>query len=153
MKRKKQNDSKLYIYEGLPEDTIIDLSQPGVIHYMYPTGRKVPEHMMNPHIGGWKNPKSEAKSRRQSKLKLALRPYKAQFKRSPTWVKIMAIICITYIMIPIDLFDILFPWMAYSDDIFIAGILLKLLHKYGGLPEEDRTTPIELIKSILGKDK
>ena len=87
------------------------------------------------------------------KLKLALRPYKAQFKRSPTWVKIVAIICITYIMIPIDLFDILFPWIAYSDDLFIAGILLKLLHKYGGLPEEDKTTPIELIKSILGKDK
>lgn len=26
--------------EDLPEDTIIDLSQPGVVHYIYPTGRK-----------------------------------------------------------------------------------------------------------------
>lgn len=38
--------------EELPEDTIVDLSQPGVIHYIYPTGRKIPKHMMNPNIGG-----------------------------------------------------------------------------------------------------
>jgi uncharacterized membrane protein YkvA (DUF1232 family) len=63
----------------------------------------------------------------------------------------VAIGCIIYIIIPIDLFDILFPWMAYSDDIFIAGILLKLLHKYGSLPNEDLTKPIDLIKKILGK--
>ena len=37
----------------LPEDTIIDLSQPGIIHYIYPTGRKVPDHMMDPNIGGF----------------------------------------------------------------------------------------------------
>lgn len=37
----------------LPEDTIIDLSQPGVIHYIYPTGRPVPKSMMNPNIGGF----------------------------------------------------------------------------------------------------
>lgn len=43
--------------EDLPEDTIIDLSQPGVIHYIYPTGKSVSESMMNPHIGGWLNPK------------------------------------------------------------------------------------------------
>jgi uncharacterized membrane protein YkvA (DUF1232 family) len=63
----------------------------------------------------------------------------------------VAVVCVTYILIPIDLFDILFPWMAYSDDIFIAGILLKLLHKYGGLPDEDQTTSLDLIKRILGK--
>jgi len=40
-------------------DVILDTTIPGVIHYIYPTGRKVPENMMNPHIGGWKNPKSE----------------------------------------------------------------------------------------------
>lgn len=85
------------------------------------------------------------------KIKEALAPYRAQFHRSPIWVRAVAIVCITYIVIPIDLFDILFPWMAYSDDIFIAGILLKLLHKYGSLPDEDPTTPIQLIKTILGK--
>jgi uncharacterized membrane protein YkvA (DUF1232 family) len=63
----------------------------------------------------------------------------------------VAVACVGYILVPIDLFDILFPWMAYSDDVFIAGILLKLLHKYGSLPDEDPTTPIELIKQILGK--
>jgi len=65
----------------------------------------------------------------------------------------VAAACVGYILVPIDLFDILFPWMAYSDDIFIAGILLKLLHKYGGLPEEDPTKPIDLIRTILKKDK
>jgi uncharacterized membrane protein YkvA (DUF1232 family) len=63
----------------------------------------------------------------------------------------VAVACVIYISIPIDLFDIMFPWMAYSDDIFIAGILLKLLHKYGGLPDEDPTKPIDLIRRILGK--
>lgn len=85
------------------------------------------------------------------KIKEALAPYKAQFRRSPIWVRAVAIVCITYIVIPIDLFDILFPWMAWSDDIFIAGILLKLLHKYGSLPNEEQITPIELIKKIVGK--
>lgn len=85
------------------------------------------------------------------KLRTILAPYIEQFKRSPLWVRAVAIICVTYIAIPIDPFDILFPWMAFSDDIFIAGILLKLLHKYGSLPDEDKTSPVELIKKILGK--
>ena len=38
--------------EDLPEDTIIDLSQPGIVHRIYPTGRPVPESMMDPNIGG-----------------------------------------------------------------------------------------------------
>lgn len=37
----------------LPEDTIIDLSQPGIIHRIYPTGRPVPDSMMDPNIGGY----------------------------------------------------------------------------------------------------
>lgn len=45
---------KYKIEESLPEDAIIDLSQPGVIHYIYPTGREVPKSMMNPNIGGKK---------------------------------------------------------------------------------------------------
>jgi len=43
----------------LPEDTIIDLSQPGIIHYIYPTGRKVPDNMMNPNIGGFRGKEKE----------------------------------------------------------------------------------------------
>lgn len=86
-----------------------------------------------------------------SKLRNVLRPYKEQFKRSPLWVRIVAILCIAYLLMPIDPFDVLFPWMAFSDDLFIAGILLKLLHKYGGLPDEDRTKPVDLIKDIFQK--
>ena len=36
---------------NIPEDAIIDLSQPGVIHYVYPTGRK-PGLMDITKIGG-----------------------------------------------------------------------------------------------------
>jgi hypothetical protein len=54
-----------------------------------------------------------------------------------------------YLSVPIDPFDILFPWMAFSDDLFIAGILLKILHKHGGLPEEDKTSPIDLLRDIF----
>ena len=38
--------------EDLPKDTIIDLSQPGIIHYIHPSGRSVPINMMDPSIGG-----------------------------------------------------------------------------------------------------
>ncbi len=86
-----------------------------------------------------------------SRLREVFKPYKEQFDRSPIWVRMVAMVCVTYIIIPIDLFDILFPWMAYSDDLFIAGMLLKLLHKYGSLPDEDRITPVELLKKILNK--
>jgi uncharacterized membrane protein YkvA (DUF1232 family) len=86
-----------------------------------------------------------------SRLREVFKPYKEQFNRSPIWVRMIALVCVTYIIIPIDLFDILFPWMAYSDDLFIAGMLLKLLHKYGSLPDEDRITPVELLKKILNK--
>jgi uncharacterized membrane protein YkvA (DUF1232 family) len=57
-----------------------------------------------------------------------------------------------YLSVPIDPFDILFPWMAFTDDIFIAGLLLKMLHKHGGMPDEDKTTPIELLKSVFNRD-
>jgi uncharacterized membrane protein YkvA (DUF1232 family) len=58
-----------------------------------------------------------------------------------------------YLSVPIDPFDILFPWMAFADDLFIAGILLKILHKYGGLPEEVLTSPIELLKDVFNRTK
>jgi len=54
-------------------------------------------------------------------------------------------------MMPIDPFDVLFPWLAYSDDLFIAGLLLKLLHKYGSLPDEVPVKPVDLIKDIFTK--
>ena len=34
-------------------EVILDTSIPGVIHYTYPNGKDIPEHMMNPNIGGW----------------------------------------------------------------------------------------------------
>ena len=61
--------------------------------------------------------------------------------------------CVIYLSVPIDPFDILFPWAAFSDDLFIAGILLKMLHKYGGLPQEESITPVELLKTLFGRDK
>jgi uncharacterized membrane protein YkvA (DUF1232 family) len=76
------------------------------------------------------------------------RPYIAQYKRSPLWVKIVSSLIIAYIAFPIHLWDILFPWMAFSEDIFLAGVLLKLLHKYGSLPEEDKTTPRDILNQI-----
>lgn len=91
------------------------------------------------------------KSKSRTPFRQIIRPYRDQFDRSPIWVKIVAAACVGYILVPIDPFDILFPWMAYSDDIFLASILLKLLHKYGSLPDEDPITPKELIKQILGK--
>lgn len=35
------------------DDVILDTSQPGILHYIYPNGKKVSEYMMNPNIGGW----------------------------------------------------------------------------------------------------
>jgi uncharacterized membrane protein YkvA (DUF1232 family) len=81
-------------------------------------------------------------------LKDVAKPYIAQYKRSPLWVKVVSMMIIAYIAFPIHLWDILFPWMAFSEDIFLAGVLLKLLHKYGSLPEEDKTTPRDIIKRI-----
>ena len=45
--------------EDLPKDTIIDLSQPGVIHIVYPDGLKIPEHMMDPNVGHSFRPKED----------------------------------------------------------------------------------------------
>jgi uncharacterized membrane protein YkvA (DUF1232 family) len=88
-----------------------------------------------------------------NKLKILLKPYRAQFDRSPRHIKVMSILCVVWLASPIDLFDILFPWAAFTDDIFIAGVLLKMLYKHGGLPEDKVITPIELLKNLLGKDK
>lgn len=85
----------------------------------------------------------------KQRLNTLFRPYKAQFDRCPVRIKVVAILCVMYLSVPIDLFDILFPWMAFADDLFLAGILLKILHKYGGLEEEVLTSPIELLRDIF----
>ena len=82
-------------------------------------------------------------------LNQVFKPYKAQFDRCPLHIKIIAVLCVMYLSVPIDPFDILFPWAAFTDDLFIAGILIKILHKHGGLLEEDRTTPIDLLRDIF----
>jgi uncharacterized membrane protein YkvA (DUF1232 family) len=84
-----------------------------------------------------------------TRIKDGTRQYIAQFKRAPWWVKVIATLCLTYLVIPIDPFDILFPWMAFSDDLFIAGLLLKLLHKYGSVPGDEKLTPVQLLMKIL----
>jgi len=88
-----------------------------------------------------------------NKLKILLKPYRAQFDRSQRHIKVLSILCVVWLASPIDPFDILFPWAAFTDDIFIAGLLLKMLYKHGGLPEDKIITPIELLKSLFGKDK
>ena len=77
------------------------------------------------------------------------KPYIAQYRRSPLWVRIVSFAIVIYIATPIDPFDVLFPWMAFSEDLFLAGVLLKLLHKYGSLPEEDKTTPRDIMDQII----
>jgi uncharacterized membrane protein YkvA (DUF1232 family) len=86
-------------------------------------------------------------------IKDIAKPYIAQYKRSPLWVKVVSFLIISYIAFPIHIWDILFPWMAFSEDIFLAGVLLKLLHKYGSLPSEDKTTPSDIIKQIVKERK
>jgi uncharacterized membrane protein YkvA (DUF1232 family) len=85
----------------------------------------------------------------RQRIKDGTRQYIAQFKRAPWWVKVIATLCLTYLVIPIDPFDVLFPWMAFSDDLFIAGLLLKLLHKYGSVPTDEKLTPLQLLTKIL----
>lgn len=88
-----------------------------------------------------------------AKIKIVLKPYKDQFDRSPWYIKTLSLLCVVWLSAPIDPFDVLFPWAAFTDDIFLAGMLLKMLYKHGGLPEDKVITPIELLKSLFGKDK
>jgi uncharacterized membrane protein YkvA (DUF1232 family) len=54
---------------------------------------------------------------------------------------------------PIDPFDVIFPWLAFSDDLFVAGMLLKLLHKYGSIPGDEQLTPVQLLTKIKAEIK
>ena len=66
-------------------------------------------------------------------------------------MKIVASICLGYLLIPIDPWDVLVPWLAWQDDLFIAGLLLKLLHKYGAEPNEQLKTAKDLIRELFTK--
>ena len=87
------------------------------------------------------------------RLKEAARPLRAQFRRAPAWVKVVAFICLVYILTPVDPWDVLVPWLAWQDDLFIAGVLLKLLHKYGARPEEEPTSAKELLRKLFTKSE
>ena len=85
------------------------------------------------------------------RFKEAFSPLRLQFRRAPTWVKVVAFICLVYILTPIDPWDVLVPWLAWQDDLFIAGVLLKLLHKYGARSGEVPTTAKDLLKKLFTK--
>jgi uncharacterized membrane protein YkvA (DUF1232 family) len=87
----------------------------------------------------------------RKRAKEAAKPYIAQYKRAPRWVKSITIACIIWIMIP-DILDLI-PGLAYLDELLAATLMLKLLHKYGALPDEDEKSPKDLIMEILGKEK
>ena len=89
----------------------------------------------------------------RQRIKDGLRQYVDQFKRAPWWVKVLATLCIGYLVMPIDPFDVIFPWLAFSDDLFIAGVLLKLLHKYGSIPGDEQLTPVQLLTKIKAEIK
>lgn len=87
----------------------------------------------------------------KQKFKEAFQPLREQFRRAPLWVKVVASICLVYLLMPIDPWDVLLPWLAWQDDLFIAGVLLKLLHKYGARSDEVPTSARELLRKLFTK--
>lgn len=87
----------------------------------------------------------------RKRAKRIAEPYVAQYGRSPVWVKSATLVLITLIILP-DPFDWI-PGVAFLDELLYATILLRLLHKYGALPNEDRKNPKDLVMEILGRDK
>jgi uncharacterized membrane protein YkvA (DUF1232 family) len=87
----------------------------------------------------------------KNRAKRIAAPYLAQYKRSPAWVKVATVTLITLILLP-DPFD-WFPGIAFLDEVMYATILLKLLHKYGALPHEEKKSAKDLIKEIFEKDE
>ena len=78
-------------------------------------------------------------------------PYIAQYGRSPLWVKSATLVLIGLIILP-DPFDWI-PGIAFLDELLYATILLRLLHRYGALPDEDRKSAKDLVTELLKKDK
>jgi uncharacterized membrane protein YkvA (DUF1232 family) len=87
----------------------------------------------------------------RKRAKRIAEPYIAQYGRSPVWVKSATLVLIALILLP-DPFDWI-PGIAFLDELLYATILLRLLHKYGALPNEDRKNPKDLVMEILGRDK
>lgn len=87
----------------------------------------------------------------RKRAKRIAEPYVAQYGRSPVWVKSATLVLIALIILP-DPFDWI-PGIAFLDELLYATILLRLLHKYGALPDEDRKNPKDLVMEILGRDK
>ncbi len=54
---------------------------------------------------------------------------------------------------PIDPWDVLVPWLAWQDDLFIAGVLLRLLYKYGANPAEEPTTAKGFLRKLFTKSE
>jgi hypothetical protein len=61
--------------------------------------------------------------------------------KTATWV------LIALILLP-DPFDWI-PGIAFMDEILYASILLRILHRYGALPNEDKKTAKDLVTYIL----
>ncbi len=55
-------------------------------------------------------------------------------------------------MTPIDPWDVLLPWLAWQDDLFVAAVLLKLLHKYGAAPDEELSSPADVLRKLFNKE-
>jgi hypothetical protein len=87
----------------------------------------------------------------RKRAKRIAEPYIAQYGRVPAWVKIATWVLITLILLP-DPFD-WFPGIAFLDEVLYASILLGLLHKYGALPGEEKTSAKDLVAEIFKRDK
>lgn len=86
----------------------------------------------------------------RKRAKRVAEPYIAQYGRSPAWVKGLTLVLIGLILLP-DPFDWV-PGIAFMDELLYASILLKLLHKYGALPDEVKRSPKDLVAEIMRKD-
>jgi len=85
------------------------------------------------------------------RIKNAAKPFIAQYRRAPWWVKAATWILIGLIVLP-DPFDWI-PGIAFLDEVLYASVLLHILHKYGALPDEDKRSPKDLVNDILGRKK
>jgi hypothetical protein len=83
----------------------------------------------------------------RKRAKQIAEPLIAQYGRSPFLVKTATWVLIALILLP-DPFDWI-PGIAFMDEILYASILLRILHKYGALPNEDKKTAKDLVTYIL----
>lgn len=86
----------------------------------------------------------------KQRAKRLAEPYVAQYGRVPGWVKIATWVLIALMLLP-DLFDWV-PGLGLLDEVLYASILLHLLYKYGGLPDEEKKSAKDLVSEIFRKD-